>query len=158
MKTSEQEFEYKPTLSGLKLVTLSNDGVHLYKLKTNDAKTMESLEQEEGFSNYPGAEIAKFSPLDGKHLAVVDQAGIHIVDVSSKQEIMTMERRGIIALEWSPRGSFVMSCTKCKEGSNNLNLWHAQTGKLLYECEWKNSAKEGPQSIKFDSEERFCAR
>lgn len=66
--------------------------------------------------HYPGAEIAKFSPNDGRLLAVVDFAGIHIVDVESKQELKLIERKGIIALEWSPKSSFVISCTKFKEG------------------------------------------
>jgi len=107
---------------------------------------------------YPGAELAKFSPLNGKSLAVVDTAGIHLVDVESKKRRLFIERRGIIALEWSPRENFVISCEKQKEGLKNLNVWDANTGQLVIDFEWKNTAKEGPRSVKFDSDEKFCAR
>ena len=47
MKVSEakQTFEYKEhkTLSALKLVTLSNEGVSLYSMKTNTFDKMETL-------------------------------------------------------------------------------------------------------------------
>lgn len=71
----------------MRLVTLSNEGVGLYELKTNSADAMETLTKEDGMYHYPGAEIAKFSPVDGKMLAVVDFIGIHIVDVETKTEI-----------------------------------------------------------------------
>jgi uncharacterized protein with WD repeat len=155
-----QAFEYKEhkTLSILRLVTLSNEGVHLYQVKTNAQDTIETIIKIEELDNYQGAEIAKFSPIHGKFLAVVDHRGIHIIDVETKEVLMIIEKRGIISLEWSPKSTFVISCTKCKEGSNNLNVWDVTSGKLVYECEWKNTAKEGPKSIKFDDQERFCAR
>lgn len=155
-----QAFEYKEhkTLNSLRLVTLSNSGVQLYKLKTNGPDQLESFENEEGFDNYPGAEIAKFSPYAGSKLAVVDFAGIHIVDVDTKQECQFIPRKGVIALEWSPKETFVISCEKFKEGTNNLKIWDVKEGKLVLECEWKNTAKDGPKSIKFDENERFCVR
>lgn len=63
---------------------------------------METLEKEEGLPKYAGAEIAKFSPVNGKYLAVVDFVGIHIINVESKEVIKKFEMKGIIALEWSP--------------------------------------------------------
>jgi WD40 repeat protein len=155
-----QNFEYKEykTLNSLRLVTLSNEGVNLYQLNPNSMDVMETLLKEEGMHHYPGAEIAKFSPIDGRHLAVVDFAGVHIVDVVSKQELRIIEKKGIIAMEWSPKGSYVITCTKFKEGGNNLEVWSAETGNKIFECEWKISAKEGPKSIKFDENEKFCAR
>jgi uncharacterized protein with WD repeat len=119
---------------------------------------METIEKEQEFYHFPGAEIAKFSPIDGKYLAVVDFVGIHIIEVETKQELLKIEKKGIIALEWSPLSSFVISCIKHKEGQNNLELWDSKTGSLVYSCEWKNFAKDGPKSIKFDSQEKFCAR
>lgn len=91
-------------------------------------------------------------------MAVVDFAGIHIIDVETKEIKKTIEKRGIIALEWSTKATFVISCTKFKEGANNLHVWEVSSGSLVYECEWKNTAKDGPKSIKFDEQERFCAR
>lgn len=159
-ETKSFNYEYKEykTLNSLRLVTLSNEGVSLFQLNPNTIDVMETLQKEEGMHHYPGAEIAKFSPIYGKHLAVVDFAGIHIIDVESKQELRIIEKKGIIALEWSPKGTFLITCTKFKEGSNNLEVWSAETGGKIFECEWKISAKEGPKSLKFDENERFCAR
>jgi len=39
-----------------------------------------------------------------------------------------------------------------------LKVWNAKNGELVTEFEWKNTAKEGPKSIKFDQDEKFCAR
>jgi len=50
----------------------------------NQAGEVEQLQKETGYPEYPGAEAAKFSPLDGEKLAVVDNEGIHIVDIASK--------------------------------------------------------------------------
>lgn len=114
--------------------------------------------KEQGYPEYPGSELAKFSPIAGKSLAVVDHFGIHIVDIASKQERLFIEQRGILALEWSPKESFVISCEKQKEGFKNLQVWDANTGKLVIDFEFKNTVEEGPKSVKFDEEEKFCAR
>jgi len=37
-------------------------------------------------------------------------------------------------------------------------MWDAKDGKLITAFEWKNTAKDGPRSIKFDGDEKFCAR
>lgn len=37
-------------------------------------------------------------------------------------------------------------------------IWNAKTGELVKSFEWKNTAKDGPKSVKFDEEEKFCAR
>jgi len=91
-------------------------------------------------------------------LAVVDSVGIHIVDVASKKEVVTIERKGITALLWSPRGTYVISCEKLKGNDKNLKIWNPTTGENVASFEWKNAAKDGPKSIKFDIEEKFCAR
>lgn len=155
-----QAFEYKEhkTLSSLRLVTLSNSGVEVYQLKTNGPDQLETIEKEEGFADYPGAEIAKFSPYSGSRLAVVDFAGIHIIDINTKQEVQFMQRKGITALEWSIKDTYVISCEKFREGQNNLNVWDVESGKIVLECEWRNTAKDGPKSIKFDENERFTVR
>lgn len=116
------------------------------------------MTKEQGFPEYLTADIAKFSPRNGAYLAVVDHIGIHIVDVESKKEILKIERKGIIALEWTPKETYVISCEKQKPNEKNLRVWDAKTGDLVLSFEWKNTAKEGPKSIKFDEEEKFCAR
>lgn len=146
--SEKPSFEYKEhkTLSQLRLVALSNKGVHVYTLDCSN----EQLIKEEGFPSFPGAELAKFSPIAGKSLAVVDLTGIHVIDVESKQERLKIEKKGIIAIEWSPNESYLISCEKQKENTKNLNVWDAKTGKLVIDFEWKNTAKDGPKSVKFD--------
>lgn len=84
--------------------------------------------------------------------------GIHLVDIESKKERLLIPKQGIVAFEWSPLENFFISCEKFREGSNNLNVWDAATGENVRSLEWKSSAKDGPSSIKFDAEEKFCAR
>jgi len=119
---------------------------------------VETLTKEEGFPKYLTADIAKFSPINGSKLAVVDNIGIHIIDVETKKVLLDIERRGIIALEWTPKETYVISCEKQKPGEKNLRVWDTKTGELVISFEWKNTAKDGPKSVKFDEEEKFCAR
>lgn len=164
MKVPEQKpipaFEYKEhkTLQTLKLVAISELGPHIFSLSCNNNSFAETLIKEEGYPEYPGCELAKFSPINGKTLAVVTVKGIHLVDMESKTERIFIERRGIIALEWSPKERYLISCEKQKEGLKNLNVWDANTGAHVIDFEWKNTAKDGPNSIKFDADEKFCAR
>ena len=37
-------------------------------------------------------------------------------------------------------------------------MWNTQTGVESAMFEWKKQSKEGPKSIKFSQDERFCAR
>lgn len=55
-------------------------------------------------------------------------------------------------------GSYVISCEKMKTNDKNLIVWCAKTGNKVASFEWKNTAKDGPKSIKFNNEEKFCAR
>ena len=79
---------------------------------SNTTSSHEVLTKEEGFPEYLTADIAKFSPINGASLAIVDHIGIHIVDVESKKELLKIERKGIIALEWTPKETYVISCEK----------------------------------------------
>jgi hypothetical protein len=76
--------------------------------------------KEEGYPSYPGAEIARFSPINGKSFAVVDFSGVHIVDIETKAERLFIERKGIISMEWSPKETYVMTCGKLKQNEKNL--------------------------------------
>lgn len=141
------------------MVALSNQGPQIFTLDCSSPSQTESLEKEEGYPEYLTAEIAKFSPIHGLTLAVSDNIGIHMVDVVTKQERLFIERKGIIALEWSPKETYVTSCEKQrKDGDNNLCVWNATDGTLVISFEWKNTAKDGPKSVRFDDDEKFCAR
>jgi uncharacterized protein with WD repeat len=67
-------------------------------------------------------------------------------------------RPGVNSLGFSPRDSYVITCEKYQQGDKNLIIWDSKTGKELVEFEWKKASKEGPKSIKFSPDERFCAR
>lgn len=156
---SQYEYKEHKTLSHLKLVALSNRGPQLFSLNCSNPNQTETLVKDEGYPEYLTAEIARFSPIHGQTLAVVDNAGIHLIDIASKQERLFIKRKGVIALQWSPKESYVISCEKQrKDGEQNLCVWNAADGKLVIAFAWNNTAKDGPKSIKFDDDEKFCAR
>ena len=121
-------------MSHLKLVALSNLGPSIYTLDCSNASQAETLIKEDGYPQYPRAEIAKFSPISGKTLAVVQpSSGIYLVDVESKKQILYIERKGVIAMEWSPKETYLITCEKFKTGTteNNLCLWDVKNGEMI---------------------------
>jgi len=109
---SQYEYKEHKTLSQLKLVALSNRGPHMFSLNCSNPNQTETLIKEEGYPEYLTAEIARFSPIHGQTLAVVDNVGIHLVDIASKKEKLFIQRKNIIALQWSPKESYLISCEK----------------------------------------------
>ena len=63
---------------------------------------------------------------------MVDFNGIHVTDMSSKKQIISLKRKGIVSLEWSPRETFLISCEKPKTNPdfNNLNVWKVNKDSL----------------------------
>lgn len=157
-----EKFEYKEhkTLSTIKVMALTEKGPQIYTFDTGNQSQLESIREEMGYPQYPGAEIAKFSPLDGRVLAVSDREGIHFVDMETKKESLYISRPKIIAFEWTPKGNYVITCEKFNAAAEapNLTLWNAKTGERTLAFEWRNSAKEGASAFKFDDEEKHCAR
>ena len=135
-------------------------GPQIYTFDTGNQNQIESIRQEIGYPEYAGAEIAKFSPLDGRMLAVSDREGIHFVDMETRKETLYISRPKIIAFEWTPKGNYVITCEKFNPAAEdaNLILWNAKTGDRALAFEWRNSAKEGATSFKFDDDEKYCAR
>jgi uncharacterized protein with WD repeat len=135
-------------------------GPQIYTFDTGNQNQVESIRQETGYPEYPRAEIAKFSPLDGRTLAVSDREGIHFVDMETRKETLYIARPKIIAFEWTPKGNYVITCEKFNPTTedSNLILWNAKTGERAKAFEWRNSAKEGATSFKFDDDEKYCAR
>ncbi len=81
--------------------------------------------------------------------------------MATKKEIIYIARPGIIAFEWTPMENYLVTSEKYRTGvnENNLILWDAKTdGKMIRAFEWNSSANDGAKSIKFDPEEKFCAR
>lgn len=88
--------------------------------------------------------------------------GLHFVDVVQQQESLMICTPDIVALEYSPADSFVITCEKfnpnIQSGHKNLAIINAATGTVLKEFEWRKTAKESLKSIKFTPDEKFCFR
>lgn len=90
---------------------------------------------------------------------VVDAEGIHFVDTATGQETRFINHFGVTAIALSPRDTYLITCEKYNAGrGNNLIVWNTLTGSESAIFEWKKQSKEGPKSIKFSQDERFCAR
>jgi uncharacterized protein with WD repeat len=63
-----------------------------------------------------------------------------------------------MAIEYSPRDTYLMSCERYIQGEKNLVVWDTHSGKEVAGFPWNKASKEGPKSLKFTSDERFCAR
>ena len=120
-------------------MALSDAGPQIFTLSC-PANEQETLTQDEGYPTIKGCEIAQFSPIHGKLLVAVSFEGIHIIDMETKQQVRLIEKKSVIAMEWSPNERYIITCQKFKEGQKNLDLWEAETGKLVTSFEWKNTA------------------
>jgi hypothetical protein len=78
--------------------------------------------------------------------------------MDSKKEKLFISRKGVVALQWSPKETFIITSEKLKPNEKNLKVWCAKSGDLIIDFEWKNTAKDGAKSLKFDDEEKFCSR
>lgn len=109
----------------------------------------------------PNAEYAKFSPLTGTLLAIVEPAGVHLIDMSTSEERHFLARPGVASLEWSPLETHLITCEKdpaLPVQSENLIVWDVETGEQVNRFDWLNQAKDGAASIAFDEEQKFMAR
>lgn len=123
--------------------------------------TADALVALDGFPAVPTAEIAKFSPVTGQYLAVVEPSGVHVIDVVSQQVKHYIEKAGVASIEWSPQESYLITCAKDPTKSvqsQNLSIWDVQSGTQVNCFDWRNQAQDGAASIKFDDEQKFCAR
>ena len=68
--------------------------------------------EDKEFPDYPSAHIAKFTPTQGQNAIIVDDIGIHIVDVTSKKERLMISRCGIGGISFSPKDTYLVSCEK----------------------------------------------
>jgi WD40 repeat protein len=152
----------RPHYSGdQRLLTLSSKGAQFYKLQASPsgfpAETQLFLDP--SFPSYASAITGKFAPHKGHFAVVVDLEGIHFVDTASGKETRFINHFGVTAIALSPRDTYLITCEKYNQGrGNNLIVWSTLTGSESAIFEWKKQSKEGPKSIKFSQDERFCAR
>ncbi len=81
----------------LMLAAVTNEGLKVYALACG-ASSKEDLTEVKGMPSMPTAEIAKFSPLTGKLLAVVEPLGVHVIDVSTMKERHFFKKSGVASL------------------------------------------------------------
>jgi len=139
-----------------KVLVFTNEGVKFFKLVESESRF--SLEEDSKFQQYPLAEHVKFAPYKGHQVSIVDEIGIHLIDMASGQEVTQIVKEGVSALEYSPLDTYLISCEKYSHGKKNLVVWSSHNGKELASFEFKKSSKEGTKSLKFTKDERFCAR
>ena len=119
------------------------------------------LEEDNKLPKFPLAKVARFAPLRGQQAAIVDELGIHFVDMSLGQETLCIANPGVESLMYSPADSYIITCEKFnpnKAANNNLSIWCAKTGKTLTQFEWKKSPKESLKNIIFTPDESLCLR
>jgi uncharacterized protein with WD repeat len=88
---------------------------------------------------------------------VIDEIGIHFVDVASGKERLLIVHPNISTIEYSPRDTYLVTCEKYVQGDNNLLIWNSLTGKEVAGFPFKKGSKEGPKSIKFTQDDKYCA-
>lgn len=119
------------------------------------------LEEDIAYPKFPLAKVARFAPLSGQQAAIVDELGIHLVDMSQGKETLFIAISGVEALKYSPADSYIITCEQYvpNVGTNkNLSIWCAKTGKTLAQFEWKKSPSESMKSIIFTPDEKLCLR
>ena len=119
------------------------------------------LEEDVSYPKFPLAKVARFAPLSGQQAAIVDELGIHLVDMSLGKETLQIITNGVEALKYSPADSYIITCEQYNPNTGinkNLSLWCAKTGKTLAQFEWKKSPQESMKSIIFTPDEKLCLR
>lgn len=152
-----------PGAPPLRLLVLADSSATFFKVAaTSGSDTPLVLEKDESLPTFANATTAKFAPLKGQQAAIVDQDGLHFVDLLQNRESLMICQPDIVALEYSPADSYVVCCekfnVKLQPAHKNLAIIDAQTGLVKKEFEWRKTAKESLKSVKFSRDEKFCFR
>ena len=127
-------------------------GSHFFKLVEKEENKI-ALEPENIFPVYPTASIAKFAPKYGQTAIIIDELGVHMIDMKEKKEKLMILRNGIGGINFSPLDTYLITCEKFTQGEKNLMIWNMKSGKEEAQFEWKKTSKEGPRSLKFTKDE-----
>lgn len=107
------------------------------------------------------AKIARFSPLNGRQAAIVDELGIHFVSMESRQEQLFVAQENIDVLKYSPADNFVVTCEKFNQNNpdnHNLKIMDASSGSTLAQFIWRKPAKEGLKTLMWSPDESIMLR
>ena len=144
-----------------KLLIVADEKASFFNLARDNNSQSTLLEEDASYPNFPLAKVARFAPLSGQQAAIVDELGIHLVDMSLGKETLFIAINGVEALKYSPADSYIITCEQYVQnvGTNkNLSIWCAKTGKTLAQFEWKKSPQESMKSIIFTPDEKLCLR
>lgn len=89
---------------------------------------------------------------------IVDASGIHYINTANGKEIRMIDQYSVSAIDISPRDTYLITSEKFVQGQKNLIVWNTNTGREVVKFEWKKQSKEGPKSIKFTKDEKYCGR
>jgi uncharacterized protein with WD repeat len=78
--------------------------------------------------------------------------------MTTGKERLLIVKSEVTALAYSPRDTYLITCEKYQQGEKNLLVWNSITGKEVGAFEWRKTSKEGPKSMKFSKDEKYCAR
>lgn len=68
------------------LLVLADDKASFFNFKVENSQSL--LQEDSELPKYPLAKVARFAPLSGRQAAIVDEFGIHFVDMAARQEIL----------------------------------------------------------------------
>ena len=94
-----------------KLLILADDKASFFNI-VSDKNSQSLLEEDSTLPNFPLAKVARYAPLGGQQAAIVDELGIHFVDMSIGRETVQIANPGIESLMYSPADSYVVTCEK----------------------------------------------
>lgn len=100
---------------------------------------------------------AKFSPGDGKYLAVLTSGGITILNMDNGEVSGELKLEDISVIDFSPNGTYIIACSKYTEGQSNLLIINMQ-GDVVAKHVWKSGSKEGCQNMSWTNDEFYMAR
>lgn len=126
--TTQEESKIQSNLE-MRLLTLSSKGSSFYKLVEGETPAAARMELDSQYPQYAGAVTAKFAPHSGDFAVIVDQLGIHFVDMKSGKETRLIDQYNVNAIGLSPKDTYLVTCEKFVQGKHNLIVWNTQTGR-----------------------------
>ena len=125
-----------------KLLIVADEKASFFNLASENNSQSTLLVEDPAFPKFPLAKVARFAPLSGQQAAIVDELGIHLVDMTKGKETLQIATFGVEALGYSPADSYLITCEQFVQNAGvnkNLSMWCAKTGKTLAQFEWRKS-------------------
>jgi len=56
--------------------------------------------------------LVKLAPYGGSQAAIIDEIGIHFVDMETFKERLLIVKTGVTSIDFSPRDTYLITCEK----------------------------------------------